>query len=49
MILPLETDALAASVKEAGALKTAPDVDPYLEGLVTKRSSYPEALAKVGL
>ena len=30
-------------------IKTAPDVDPYLEGLVTKRSSYPEALAKVGL
>jgi hypothetical protein len=30
-------------------VKTAPEVDPYLAGLVTKRSSYPEALAKCGL
>jgi hypothetical protein len=30
-------------------IKSAPDVDPYLAGLVSKPSSFPEALAKCGL
>jgi len=30
-------------------IKTAPDVDPYLAGLVTKRSSFAEAITKCGL
>jgi hypothetical protein len=30
-------------------IKDAPVVDPYLAGLITRRSSFPEALAKCGL
>ena len=30
-------------------IKTAPEMDPYLAGLVTKRSSFAEALEKCGL
>ncbi len=30
-------------------IKSAPEVDPYLAGLVTKRSSFAEALEKCGL